>query len=37
MEEMRNYKKEIKEIYKEYCKELGVKFSEKDFKSSLNF
>jgi len=34
---MTNYEKEIKKIYQEYCKENGIKFSEKDFKDFLEF
>ncbi len=32
-----DYKKEIKEIFKEYCKENEIKFTEKDFKDFLEF
>lgn len=37
MGEMRNYKKQIKEIYKEHCQESGIKLAEKDFKDFLEF
>jgi Ca2+-binding EF-hand superfamily protein len=32
-----DYKKEIKEIFKEYCKDNEIKFSKKDFKDFLKF
>ncbi len=32
-----NYKNQVSKIYKEYCKERGIKFSEKDLKNFLEF
>lgn len=32
-----DYKKEVKRIYKEYCEEKGIKFSEKNFNNFLEF
>jgi len=32
-----NYKNEVKKIYKEYCEEKNIEFSEKDFKDFLEF
>lgn len=32
-----NYKREIREIYKDYCDENDIKFTEKYFKDFLEF
>jgi hypothetical protein len=32
-----DYKKQIKEIFEEYCKDNEIKFTEKDFKDFLEF
>ncbi len=32
-----DYKNEVRKIYKEYCEKKDIKFSEKDFRSFLEF
>jgi hypothetical protein len=36
-EDEMKYKAEIRKIYKDYCQERNIKFSEKDFRDFLEF